>query len=395
MILIVTKDIDYRENCLYLEKLNKNIEINQDFKNIVFYFDNSLILSEIIYNNNKIIKVKENKKFYLKKELNKYFKKLNLIKIIDENFLRKLLIYNQSLPLETSYLLIKLFKNSFIRFIYINPNKKIYKENNLSLEEWNNWENEFITLKKELDFHIKSKNKQELDRIFQIIRDNIKKFILKLEIPLINDNYYRKLNIIYNSGNFYIPFEFFDDKLFVHYLVLSKNRSYNINYNDVKIYYSKELTNSLGESYSIIKMLENLYKIELIPLEEIYTNLSELIFSGTIHIISHGIIEEENGYLVLGNNKIDKLPLSGNHELIFLNCCNIGFSFEGIIENLLKNNSRYVIASPFEIEDSNEGNEFYFYFNPEFIEISYHMSCINNNNFQKYYKIFEQYYEKI
>jgi len=318
------------------------------------------------------------------------------------DILEKWCIFSIAIESPPSLLNIKEKENSYLRLIYNNPSKEFFIESYIKWNEWLPISQELEHLKTEINLCIKNNQMQNINEKFDCIKNILNRILIQAEIPippLTKEISLSRINIIFSNRSVFFPIELIENLLVQYKIpVFREKHGEKKRVRKISFIYSEELLHSFDEVKKITTSFEKDIKIEIFQDKNYKDYKHNLRSSDIIHFTGHGKAENNYGTIIMDNESIDHLYHIQNPLLIFLNSCHSGLFTEGIVKNLINNNTCFVIASPYEIPDAYTEDyisDFYSLLNPDDIEITYHLNSFKNPLFKIFYRLYSGYNNKI
>ncbi len=331
----------------------------------------------------------------------------------EEDFLKKLPLLSRALKNKPVLLNIKAKKGFYLRFIYADTLKNDFIESYLDWKDYEKVEKELLNMKNGVDSCIKNKRMEDIQSYFSAMREILEKLLQKTGIPITgNRSEYLLLSILWSNTSLFLPFEILSDRILVRYFMPSSERFCKKAGNHFTMIYSSSMKTAVNEVYKIKEILNKRFNVEYFPESNFSDYKTNLRDSSFIHFSGHGEIVENRGKIELQGSLTDEILYCGNVKMAILNCCVTGLYSEGIVSFLLKEGADAVLASPYEIIDSDNnggfGNDssvviklteirspdilcFYNFFNPDDLEMSYLLTSIKNQEFTYFYRFCGKY----
>jgi hypothetical protein len=288
---------------------------------------------------------------------------------------------------------VKSKEENYLRLIVIDNTRPIFLERYIDWSKWQAIQNEIFELKREINTCIEKGNYPENE--FKILSRFITDFFVNNFLPLEN----KKVFVIWGADLFF-PFELLTGIVSVVNVIKINNNFSYVNYLKKKFsfVYSEEIKGAGKEVFELSKIVESRFKDQNFSVEVFSEKFFDSYkvqtdFSNFIYFSSHGRQSNGKGEIKIGEKWTDSFSKSSSYELAFLNCCEIGENFSGLVGNLLSSGTKMVIASPFSLFDDYfpqkmAVQQFYRNLHPEDIMMTVNKTQETNDFFRKYYRVF-------
>jgi hypothetical protein len=323
---------------------------------------------------------------------------------LDEEDLIRISQFSRELDKAAPALHIKMKTGSYLRFLFVDIENSRIIESYLQWDEWEKWESEILSLKKDMDFCIRHQQVKELQEKRHACKDLILKLMDQLKIPLKFKNNpaesYRIIHIYWDAPGVFIPFESLYEKLIIrNHCLIKKVKPIDQQEGFVSVY-SEDLNGSLEETAAISGLLADRWKTEYFSGSNYEDYKTSFRNACLFHFSGHGVIENERGKIMIHGKGYDEIRYSNNLKLAFLNCCFSGMYPEGIVGSLLNLPEGMVIASPYQLPDKMDGREgfmrlFYSLAHPEDLSMVYCLSVMKYPEMGFFYRQFSGYCDNI
>lgn len=288
----------------------------------------------------------------------------------------------------------------YLRLMLVRQNENIFQERYCGWDVWAALRNELDSLRGDINSLIKnSRTDQAVERTL-LLRNVLLKLLQKTGLDDALDNI-SGLDVFYGKGTSLLPFEALSDKIFVRTFIPAKRRQKAVPGEGMTMVYSPELDHARREVAGIVAAVRNRPELGLV---ELYSDrLYDLHRAGPrsdriFHFAGHGTVSDGKGGIHIGNDRLEAVLYRQETELAFLNCCHVGSVADGIVSSLLNEGVRQVIASPYEIPDTQTENginqplaEFYRDLDTDDIALSWRLFCLKNPYFGRFFRLFGSY----
>lgn len=280
---------------------------------------------------------------------------------------------------------------------YTDPLNLLYERTVFSRRDLAYLADEIIGTLNDINNELRTNPDPDYSRIFEPLH----RAASALPLPFTSDISFRKIDAYYEpdaGGNYpFFPLEILFPECFIRNLIPGERRSFLKKNRSFTLVYSQELTYAMKETAELIDYLRASYKLESYPENTFREYQDELAAANYFHYNGHGEIRDGRGCLLFDGRWSDRLPHVKNMRLAVLNCCQTGFTPQGMVENLLASGAHYVIASPFDIPDNTAYSflKFYRCFSPENPELSYIISSLIDPKLSSFFRLFTNYIRKV
>ena len=357
-----------------------------------------------ISDGNLNLKVILEKKYKLSPKINILIKNNYKYADLSPKEIEKISRYSGSIGKPPLILNIKQKQDIYVRFILTDNVNNSFIESYIDWKEWKIIENEFISIRDEINFCIKNCQDSELNEKKALLARVFERLWKTLGINfqfLIRDLDYVRLSVQWQGKSLFIPFEAISENILVEYCVPSNITKAPGKNNLFTIIYSDDAADSKKESFEISNILSERYSVEYFSDSNFNKYRTSLINSSYLHFTGHGLIEGKKGLVHIGGSNTGDLLYLKNADFAFLNCCSAGAYSEGIISSMINNGISSIIAAPYEIPAIADYPGFtsavklYNYFFPEDPGLFFDLCRIIYTGAGFYFRIFKRFNNKI